>query len=102
MKVRRGECRFCGSVAHGYACGYSNIDTSHAGLHVEVGDDEHCIYCGSTNYGMTCGYNPGDDTGGKKIHVHGHSDSTPNKCIYCGSTSRGATCPWSPTGKHQF
>ena len=102
MKVRRGECRFCGSVAHGYACGYSNMDTSHGGLHVEVGDDEHCIYCGSTNYGMTCGYNPGDDTGGKKIHVHGHSDSTPNKCIYCGSTSRGATCPWSPTGKHQF
>ena len=74
MKVRKNECRFCGSIAHGYPCAYSTYATSRGGLHVEVGDDGHCIYCGSTSYGYTCSYNPGDDTDGEQIHVHGHSD----------------------------
>lgn len=102
MKERKNECRFCGTIAHGYPCAYSTYATSRGGLHVEVGDDGHCIYCGSTSYGYTCSYNPGDDTDGEQIHVHGHSDETPNKCIYCGSTNRGAGCAWSPNGRHQF
>ena len=67
MKVRKNECRFCGSIAHGYPCSYSTYATSRGGLHVEVGDDGHCIYCGSTSYGYTCSYNPGDDTDGSRF-----------------------------------